>query len=319
MSINISVKNSTDQAILYIILLFFCCPAPAVLEIAGKPPLLSCIVSALPIPVFVVVNKPDDDLFHLLSVQWQAQQSPNCFSLLTLQFLRPLCINICLHQWLYCTDREGGRVCPHHCMCYCFLLFWDFGQRSVPPLSLAPPILLLMCCPLSPCIILSYFSPPLSPAALCIVIVPFSLCTLSLSLSSLIASILLFSSLQQSPLVSSLCVSSSPDHLSLLSNTYCVLTSVISPSWGLSTGWSWWAPPVSASWARARKVLQRKEGRNRRGQEPTPPGTGMPTNICVHNVMLKCVWSSNINPSSRLVLQHPQRCHSSLPEEGFGR
>lgn len=84
-----------------------------------------------------------------------------------------LCINICLHQWLDCTDKEGGRVCPHHCMCYCFLLYGDFGQCSVPPLSLAPPILLLTCCPPSPCIILSYFSPPLSPAALCIVFVLF--------------------------------------------------------------------------------------------------------------------------------------------------
>lgn len=54
---------------------------------------------------------------------------------------------------------------------------------------------------LSPCIILSYFSPPLSPAALCIVIVLFpSAYSLRLSL------LMLSSSLQLSPRVSSLCL-----------------------------------------------------------------------------------------------------------------
>lgn len=119
---------------------------------AGKPSLLSRTVSPLPIPVVVVVNKPDNFLLRLLAVQWQAQQSP-----LLLQSAYPavplasvFCINICLYQWLYCTEREAEReeeYAPYQCMCHCFLLFWDLGQCGGPPLGLAPPILLLTCCP----------------------------------------------------------------------------------------------------------------------------------------------------------------------------
>lgn len=65
---------------------------------AGKQSLLSHTVSLLPISV--VVNMPDVFFLHL--------QSPSCFALPTMRFLRhsALCINICLHQWSYCS--EGG-------------------------------------------------------------------------------------------------------------------------------------------------------------------------------------------------------------------
>lgn len=50
-----------------------------------------------------------------------------------------------LHKYLFSSmvvlywkrGREGGRVCPHRCMCYCFLLLiWDLGPCDGPPLGL---------------------------------------------------------------------------------------------------------------------------------------------------------------------------------------
>lgn len=195
---------------MYIILLCFCTSC-AENGRAGKPSLLSCIVSLLPIPVFVVVNKPDNVLFHLLSVQWQTQQSPKCFSLLALQFL------CAVHKYLFASM---------------VVLYWQRGRKSMPPslhVLLFPPLLRLRAvrCPTSklgsthpafnmlPSLTMHH---PVLLLSFCHrVLFVLSLCILYLSVRR---SLLTFSSsFQLSPRVYSLCVSSSPDHRSFLSNT----------------------------------------------------------------------------------------------------
>lgn len=108
-------------------------------------------MSLLPVPFSAVVNKPYDFLL-LFSVQSQTQQLFRpAYPVVPLASV--LCINICLHQWWYCTDCEaveGGRECPQRCVCYCFpaLLRDPAAQRHcASPPSWAPPILLFACCP----------------------------------------------------------------------------------------------------------------------------------------------------------------------------
>lgn len=183
-------------------------------------------------------------------------------------------------------------------MCYCFLLFWDLGRCGGPPLALAPPILLLTCCALSrhasfcPTSLLLCHR-PLFVLSLCF----FPLRTLSDS--RCLCYLLPSSCLHVFLLCVSVCQliawpSFSPGQY--LVHTLFLSTSSVSPSWGLCTGWSWWAPPALASWGRARKIHQRTEGRSRRGQEPMPPGTGTPNTTKVQkNVVVKLILNYNVD------------------------
>lgn len=94
--------------------LFLVCSFPASsCGEAGKPSSLSHTVSPLP------VNKPCDFLLFF-SVQPQAQHNIFRPAYPAVPLASVLCINICLHQWPYCTDCEGGRECPQRCVRYCF-------------------------------------------------------------------------------------------------------------------------------------------------------------------------------------------------------
>lgn len=145
-------------------------------------------MSLLPNPVSVVVNKPDDFLLRLLSVQSQAQQSPNCLgpAYPAVPLASVLCINIYLHQWLYCTDREEEREEEYAPIRACAIVFccsetvgsavtlWPTSRlgSTHPALSVLPlshhasfcPTSLLLChrplfvyrhCAISPCILVS--------------------------------------------------------------------------------------------------------------------------------------------------------------------
>lgn len=62
-----------------------------------------------------------------------------------------LCINICFHQWLYCTEREAERVEEFAPIGACAIVFssssetWGLAMAHLS--GLAPPILLLTRCP----------------------------------------------------------------------------------------------------------------------------------------------------------------------------
>lgn len=197
-----------------------------------------------------------------------------------------------LHKYLFASiavlyrqrAREGGRVCtppPLH-PSVCVLLFFAVLRQAVqrhcgPPLGWAPPILLLMCrFHLTMHHSVLYLSSSITGCSLychcaCYVL-GFFLCILSP---------FMFSSLP--PTAASSCFLSVSLYVSAHRLTFFLSRPVLrilclSPftfaSWGLCTGWSWWALPASVSWGRVRKVRRRTEGRSRRGQEPTPPGTG---------------------------------------------
>lgn len=93
-------------------LLSFCCFAPAALKTAEQETLLHCSTLCLCF------------LSPLLSISWITSSSASSlysdkhntapsspFSLPAMQFVwhLALCINICLHQWLYCRQRQRGR------------------------------------------------------------------------------------------------------------------------------------------------------------------------------------------------------------------
>lgn len=164
-------------------------------------------MSLLPIRVSVV-NKPDDFLLHLLlSVQSQAQQSPNCLgpAYPAVPLASVLCINICLHQWLYCTDREAAREEEFAPIGACAIVFccsetWGGAVTlwpTSPPGSTHPA--LIMCCP--------RLTMHHSVLLLCSSVTGRSLCChCAFPLLHALSLGLMFSSpLQPSPRVSSLC------------------------------------------------------------------------------------------------------------------
>lgn len=61
-------------------------------------------MSPLPIPVFVVASSSTSSLYSDMH-----NKVPKASVFLPCSSFG---INICLHQWLHCTGREGGRVCP---------------------------------------------------------------------------------------------------------------------------------------------------------------------------------------------------------------
>lgn len=212
-------------------------------------------------------------------------------------------------------------------MCYCFLLF--FGQCGGPPLGLAPPILLLTCCPsLSPCIILSYFSPPLSPAALCIVIVLFFLLPplRALSLSLRLAPLMFSSPLQPSPRVSSQRLRVSAHSLTfflsrpVLSAYSCFFP--LPPRLPHEDS----APAEVDELPQPQRAGEKREKFTRGQRGEAEEGRSQRHLEQVHqiqsrskkNVVVKLILH-NTDQFVCVMLQHPQRCHSSLPEERFGR
>lgn len=220
-----------------------------------------------------------------------------------------------LHKYLFASiavlyrqrAREGGRACtppplpPERVRAIVFCCsetgstatLWPTSRLSSthPALNVPLPSHHASFCPLS----LLLYHWLLFVLSLCL------LCFGFFPVHTLSFYVLLPSSYSYSLLVFPLCVSLyvSAHRLTIFLSRPVLRILCLSPftfaSWGLCTGWSWWALPASVSWGRVRKVRRRTEGRSRRGQEPTPPGTGTQD---MTKVVFKCVWRFLIYTSS---------------------
>lgn len=128
------ITNGIIRALISRILLFLNIsgPAPAVLNTGEQETPLYCPVLChrfLSLFLLLLI-KPD----HFLLLSTSTSSSLYSDKVSTASVCLPCSSSgICaLHKYLFASmavlywqrGREGGRVCPHRCMCYCFLLFW---------------------------------------------------------------------------------------------------------------------------------------------------------------------------------------------------
>lgn len=89
-------------------------------------------MSPLPIPVFVVVNKagplPPPSPPPPLRTVTKSRLLRSAYPAVPLASV--LCINICLHQWLYCTDREAEREEDYAPIGACAIVFFSSERGS---------------------------------------------------------------------------------------------------------------------------------------------------------------------------------------------
>lgn len=130
-----------------------------------------------------------------------------------------LCINICLHQWLYCTDREAEREEDYAPISACAIVF--FSSERVSAVTLWPTSGLGSTHPALNVLPLSHHASS-CPTSLLLCRQPLfvlSLCFLPLCVLPPLSPLMFSSPLQPSPCAPSLCLHAL---LSVLSATECI-------------------------------------------------------------------------------------------------